>query len=332
MMMTTGPRHAPFMCSHAVKPSNAKRKRIGIQTLRFGEQQNPASQKSNPYKRAIFLGFGFLIAGITGNALIHRNFNSSLEKSKSQINSGLEKQIQLSKSVAEKLNASISWDQIARVAQKIAPATVRVDGRSSFGSGVIVQDAQGKRYVITNGFVTENKGYWKEGKYIYIISLYNGSDFQPPRTFEAGFAKASDGGMTQSSSWENDLALLEIPDEVELPANVRPIPFRNLNHEPLQPGEVVLSAGNPLGHRDNISVGIISHTDRQSNSEPKNRFVQTDAPSNRGCAGGGLFDMQGRLVGINTLGYNNAKGLALAIRIDIVDELLKGWGIAVQTL
>ena len=48
---------------------------------------------------------------------------------------------------------------------------------------------------------------------------------------------------------------------------------------------------------------------------------------NPGNSGGGLFDMKGRLIGINTWGYRGGDGISGSIRVDEIISMLNSWGI-----
>jgi serine protease DegS len=104
-------------------------------------------------------------------------------------------------------------------------------------------------------------------------------------------------------------------------------------------GDVVLAIGNPFGIGQTVSMGIISAKGRYGlSSSPYEDFLQTDAPINPGNSGGALIDVQGRLLGINSLIYSQTGGyqgisfavpakLALAVMDEIIKEgrVIRGW-------
>lgn len=290
--------------------------------------QQPAGSKF--HRTLIWLFTGVLAAGIGGNAMQTRLFNKYIEKDKAHYNSQLSKHALISQALAKQIDERITMDQIMRVAEQVTPATVRVEGTSGLGSGVIIQDSKGKLYVITNGHVTQDNAVFNGGKQTYTIKLYNGSDYKDPIQFNASIMKAPGGGKAESPPEKHDLALLEIPSDVKLPPNVKPVEMRDMVKDPVKVGEVVIAVGNPLGLRDNVSSGIVSNVDRRFDLEPENKFLGTDAPINPGNSGGGLFDMKGRLIGINTLGAQGADGIAGSIRVDVVQQVLQGWGVKVN--
>lgn len=243
------------------------------------------------------------------------------------------------------LNSRITLDQVMDVAQRLTPSTVRVQGEVEMfdyftgqqrrvpvtGSGVIIIDNNNNRYILTNGHVVEDSAIrnnqFRDGT--FKITLYNGSDYKRPIEFMAAPVILSSGERAYSHPDANDLALLQIPADVKLPPNAG-IRLRDITTHPFRVGEPVIAIGNPFNERDSVTFGIISHTDRQSTLN-QNHHLQTDAPINPGNSGGGLFDMQGRLIGINTWGYRGGDGIAGSIRIDYIKKILEGWGIPVMS-
>ena len=97
------------------------------------------------------------------------------------------------------------------------------------------------------------------------------------------------------------------------------------NSETLQPGELAIAIGNPLGLDNTVTVGIISATGR-SGSEvgiPDKRvsFIQTDAAINPGNSGGPLLNQKGEVIGMNTAIIQGAQGLGFAIPINQVQHI-----------
>ncbi len=227
----------------------------------------------------------------------------------------------------KEFNTRITLDQVMDVVKNITPSTVRVEGSQGLGSGVIIVTPQGNRYILTNGHVTQDNEFKKNemGDSTYHIKLYNGTDYSSSVEFDAAPVILGNGQRAFSSPEEHDLALLQIPPNVKIPDGAG-IVLRDLEADPVRVGEPVIVVGNPFGERDSVTFGIISHTDRQAVGLNKNHHFQTDAPINPGNSGGGLFDMHGRLIGINTWGYRGGDGVGGSIRVDEIIKMLKGWG------
>ena len=248
--------------------------------------------------------------------------------------------------INKELSNQITLNEIVDIVTKVAPSTVMIQGNSGLGSGVIISDNNNKKYILTNGHVVEginkiedeteenklinqaNNQKKPVQKDIYHIKLYNGSDFKKPIEFNALPYIISNGEKAYSSPNEHDLALLEIPQNVKLPPDLG-VKMRDLIEDPLKAGEPLIAIGNPLGERDSISFGIASHVDRFSDLN-LNHHIQTDAAINPGNSGGGLFDLHGRLVGINTWAYGGASSIGGSIRIDYIKTVLESWGIPVM--
>lgn len=91
-------------------------------------------------------------------------------------------------------------------------------------------------------------------------------------------------------------------------------------------GEYVIAIGNPLGTLSGtVTSGIISATERniQMSDGTVMTLLQTDAAINSGNSGGGLFNLQGELIGIVNSKYasSGVEGLAFAIPIDSAYEV-----------
>jgi serine protease Do len=109
-------------------------------------------------------------------------------------------------------------------------------------------------------------------------------------------------------------------------------------------GDWVMAIGNPFGLGGSVSIGIVSARGRDINSGPYDDFIQTDAAINRGNSGGPLFDMHGKVIGINTaiispsggsigIGFSIPSQLAVAVieQLREFGETRRGWlGVRIQ--
>lgn len=109
-------------------------------------------------------------------------------------------------------------------------------------------------------------------------------------------------------------------------------------------GDWVMAIGNPFGLGGSVSIGIVSARGRDIQSGPYDDFIQTDAAINRGNSGGPLFDMNGRVIGINTaiispsggsigIGFSIPSQLAVTVidQLREFGETRRGWlGVRIQ--
>lgn len=100
----------------------------------------------------------------------------------------------------------------------------------------------------------------------------------------------------------------------------------------VQIGDKAIAIGNPLGLdlQSTLTSGYISGKDRTitlQNGLQMDGLMQTDAAINSGNSGGGLFDQEGKLIGINTA-KASAEGIGFTIPINvaksIVDNIVTG--------
>ena len=139
------------------------------------------------------------------------------------------------------------------------------------------------------------------------------------------------------SDESTDVALLKV-DATELPVVEIGSP------EQLQVGEWVLAIGTPFGFEQSVTAGIVSAKGRSLPDGNYVPFIQTDVAINPGNSGGPLFNMQGKVVGINSQIYSRSggyMGLSFAIPIDVAmnvadqikskGKVSRGWlGVQIQ--
>lgn len=93
---------------------------------------------------------------------------------------------------------------------------------------------------------------------------------------------------------KTDLAVLKVKPEKPLKA----VELGDSNK--IRVGDWVMAIGNPFGLGGTVTLGIVSARNRNINAGPYDDFIQTDTAINRGNSGGPLFDMYGKVIGINT--------------------------------
>lgn len=94
----------------------------------------------------------------------------------------------------------------------------------------------------------------------------------------------------------------------------------------LQVGEWVLAIGSPFGFEQSVTAGIVSAKGRSLPTGNYVPFIQTDVAINPGNSGGPLFNMDGKVVGINSQIYSRTggfMGLSFAIPMDVVMNIVE---------
>lgn len=134
-----------------------------------------------------------------------------------------------------------------------------------------------------------------------------------------------------------DIALLKVKSD-------QAIPFVGFgDSDTARVGDWVLALGNPLGQGFSASTGIVSARNREL-SGTYDDYLQTDAAINRGNSGGPLFDMDGKVVGVNTailsptggsigIGFSMASNVVSAVvdQLREFGETRRGWlGVSIQ--
>src|SRR5881392_365320 len=112
----------------------------------------------------------------------------------------------------------------------------------------------------------------------------------------------------------------------------------------LRLGEWVIAIGNPFSLGGTVTAGIVSARNRDINSGPYDSYIQTDAAINRGNSGGPLFNLDGEVIGVNTLiispsggsigiGFAVPSTTAMAVLDQLREfkEVRRGWlGVRIQ--
>jgi serine protease Do len=187
------------------------------------------------------------------------------------------------------------------VAATSSASNTLLERQRSSGSGVIL-DASG--FIVTNYHVVS--GARRLQVTLPLAGAAAGSIVKPRgRTVDATVVGVDE---------ETDLAVIKV-DAKGLAA----LPLGDSDR--LRPGQVVCAFGSPLGLENSVSMGVVSAVGRQLAPDDPMVYVQTDAPINPGNSGGALVDIDGRVVGINTLilsqGGGN-EGLGFAVPSNIV--------------
>ncbi len=163
---------------------------------------------------------------------------------------------------------------------------------AALGSGVIIS---------RNGLVLTNE-HIVHGAAEIKVSLGDGRDL-PARVI----------GTDQ----DLDVAVLSVATRGEL------LPAARLgNSSRLRVGDSVVAIGNPYGLDHSVTSGIVSARGRMLGVGPKAPLIQTDASINPGNSGGPLYDLDGRVVALNTAMVEGARGIGFALPVNVIRRAL----------
>ena len=114
---------------------------------------------------------------------------------------------------------------------------------------------------------------------------------------------------------KTDLALIKVSGKSD---------FAYVKFEDQAPrvGDWVVAVGNPFGLGGTVTAGIVSAEGRDIGSGPYDNYIQIDAAINKGNSGGPAFDMNGKVIGVNTAIYSPSGG-SVGIGFDIPAQTAK---------
>jgi serine protease Do len=134
-----------------------------------------------------------------------------------------------------------------------------------------------------------------------------------------------------------DLALIKVDAKQEFP-------FVTLADQQPRIGDWVLAVGNPFGLGGTVTAGLVSARGRDIGAGPYDDFIQIDAPVNKGNSGGPAFNVEGKVIGVNTAIFSpsgGSVGIGFAIPTSTVSNVVtqlkehgtvtRGWiGVQIQ--
>ena len=168
------------------------------------------------------------------------------------------------------------------------------------GSGVIITE---DGYILTNEHVSGSK-YGK-----CYVTFENGNNYNADVVW-------SDSNL--------DLSIIKI--------NIKGLNYANLgDSNSVKIGENVYAIGNPIGFefQKTVTSGIISAVNRTLKFEENDKsvymsnLIQTDATINPGNSGGPLINLDGEVIGINSVKITSAEGIGFAVPINIVKPIIE---------
>lgn len=227
------------------------------------------------------------------------------------------------------LSAKLSKDQVVTdvsdVVENVMPSIVAINSSGVYteydfwgrkynrpiegsGSGIIIGQNGSEILIVTNNHVIDGSNR------VEIV-------FSDDTTADA---------VVKGAEAKSDLAVLSV-DLDELTEETRDIiRVATLgNSKEVKPGQMAIAIGNALGYGQSVTVGYISAVDREVNIDNVNmKLLQTDAAINPGNSGGALLNLNGEVIGINSVKYasETIEGMGYAIPISsalpMINELI----------
>ncbi len=170
------------------------------------------------------------------------------------------------------------------------------------GTGVVVAD---NGYILTNWHVSGNK-YSNCYVTMHNGKIYNGTVVWADSNIDLAIVKISAKGLNYIKIGDSDQVRI---------------------------GETVYAIGNPIGYefQRTVTAGIISAVNRTIKIEEEGTqsymedLIQTDATINPGNSGGPLINIEGEMIGINTIKITSAEGIGFAVPINIIKPIIESY-------
>ena len=230
-------------------------------------------------------------------------------------------------------NATMNRPAVAEAGQQAAPVAAPTEDTSP---AIYVAQKNANSVV---GIITNTEG-WSRSSGVQNTMIAQGSGVA---IAEGGYVLTNNHVIEEGSAFQvlmpdgdkvnatlvgadsaMDLAVLKVEEQAD---ELVPVTIGSSENLPI--GSTVIAIGNPGGEilANTVTRGIISALERKSmsgsNTTRNINYIQHDAPINSGNSGGGLFDFQGNLIGINTLKYRGSfyssgsyEGLGFAIPVE----------------
>jgi tetratricopeptide (TPR) repeat protein len=201
----------------------------------------------------------------------------------------------------DRLALPLAWLALLLAAPPVRCASPEVVFERASASVVVVErfDERGQRTGLASGVVVA------PGAVVTSCHAMSGASAVQVRR-----AERRHGALLRYADTERDLCQLTVAD-----LDAPPAPLRT--GAPLKVGQRVYAIGAPRGLELTLSEGLISALRASGGAQ----MIQTSAPMSRGSSGGGLFDVEGRLIGIATFQLARGQNLNFAVPANWIAEI-----------
>lgn len=301
----------------------------------FPEEHKPSNFKKFAKVTAYAAVFG-LVAGVSfqGVDTISNYIGTYYESDDAALNSNSSKQssevLSLTdtsnniSTVSTSTNNSHIITDVSEVAENTMPSIVSIEstattnvnvfGRvyqeesSGSGTGIIIGQNEKEVLIATNNHVVD-------GASSVQVTFID---------------ESSASAQVKGTDPDSDLAVISIPIESLNQDTLNAIKIATLgDSNDVVVGEMAIAIGNALGYGQSVTVGYISAKDRTISVEDSTMtLLQTDAAINPGNSGGALLNINGEVIGINSIKFasEEVEGMGYAIPISdaipIINDLM----------
>ena len=200
---------------------------------------------------------------------------------------------------------------LAEAVEKAIPAVVHIENQQVVQT---LYDRKPKRIPVSNGsgFIVDERGFILTNAHVIANASYISVRLHSGETFPATIIDIDQVA---------DLALIKL--EASYKQKFPALKFGKSTE--LRPGEWVIALGSPLALKNTITSGIVSTVGRTSKELGLNRgvdmeYIQTDAPITVGNSGGPLVNLDGEVVGINTM--TASPGISFAVPSQVAEDFI----------
>jgi HtrA serine peptidase 2 len=218
----------------------------------------------------------------------------------------------------------LSRNFVADVVEAVSPAVVNIV--CSTGYGVV---SSGSGFILnSDGFVVTNAHVVSANNGRVVVTLFDGKKRE---AFVHSVDSASDIALLRlhdTSSSSSSSAYWPISSSTTTAAGADRLEPASLgcSHK-VRSGEFVIAIGSPMQLANSASLGIVSATARHASelglSNNRSEYIQTDAAINTGNSGGPLVNLDGEVIGINTMKVRGTDGISFAIPIDVASQIIQ---------
>lgn len=265
-----------------------------------------------------FFGLQYLFYKINPGALSHKSISTASGLS---IDIGKKKQIKTTETGSV---TSTSKSVISNVVKDAMPSIVSINSTATesniffgkqevqgSGSGIIIGKNEKQLLIATNNHVVEGTNKIK-------VTFIDGSKAE---------------AVIKGTDATADLAVISVDTSNMKDSSLNAIKIAKLgNSKNVKVGEMAIAIGNAMGYGQSVTVGYISAKNRTVDisdgyDTKKMVLLQTDAAINPGNSGGALLNVNGEVIGINSVKYSSTdvEGMGYAIPISratpIINEL-----------